>query len=639
MKRNTFLFFLAFGLFLFGCSSTNINSPQRVQQTCTTTPISSSESQEKQCCLKDTLVVKRAEEVCSLNDAKDSVSNASSTNVTVSPSVPLDFSRDYEFRGRFDYQKEEVVDSREGCFGANCQVNNVLVVNTKKKDLFDFFKDACQSLNDYIIEEDYLFILVSLSCFPLILLILSFLPSFKFLKNIYDVKKLPRIYKRIAQYCQCLGFYVEKILLYEFKSYNILSPSEDAENFFDETYNQLKFAIIDENKKVNNIAITGPYGAGKSSVWRTFCKKVNISRFKSVVEISLAKFNDPNEDGFLQIYNEPDVEKAIIQQLIFSKKYADLKYSNFPRIRNLTDLKTILLTMFMFALIALIVPFADEDVLCIVKAWAKNPFEIGTIYIPMTLSFIYIFIYYAIQKINKMRVSKINLKQFEVAIGNGESLFDKCINEIVYFFEATKCNCVVIEDLDRFNTLKYFTKLREINVLINNYPGIKNKVKFVYLVKDDILASEERTKFFDMIIPVVPILNGRTETIVYIKKHFLRESLNKVDKEKPYLSDTYLHKMAKYLNDLRLVKNCFNEFKVYKENATRVRGELELAKIIMQNRGELEDERIFSLVLLKNRNPREFQDLIKEKGTVFFCLNDAIVQYEKGKLDKKNGKV
>ena len=596
MKRNVFLFFLALGLFLSGCTSTNINSPQRVQQTCTATPISSSESQEKQCCLKDTLVIQRAEEVCSLNDAKDSVSNASSTNVTVSPSVPLDFSRDYELRGRLNYQKEEIIDSREGCFGANCQVNNVYIGNANEKKFFYSIKDTSQSLNAYLVEEKYLYALGIFSCVPLILSIVMIIQRSKTLK-----KKSKNI-----------------------GTYNILSPTEKADNVYDEIYKQLEYAIIEEEGKVNNIAISGPYGAGKSSVWQTFCEKMKVKEKKKIVEISLAKFNNPNENESSQTYSESEVECAIIQQFIFSKKYTDLKYSNVPRIYNLTDLKTILLTTFVFILFALIVPFANETILSVVKAWLKSPFEIGTIYIPLILSFVYILIFYAIQKINKLRISKINVKDLELTTCDEGSLFDKYINEIVYFFEATKCNCVVIEDLDRFDTLKYFTKLREINFLINNYPGIKENVKFVYLVKDDILTSEERTKFFDMIIPVIPVLNGRPETVKYIKDHFLRKTrkpVNEADKEKPFLGDGYLNTMAKYLSDLRLVKNCFNEFKVFKEAAER-------------NHGELDDEKIFTLVLYKNINPKDYQNLISEEGVLYYCLNDAVFEFEKETANK-----
>lgn len=50
--------------------------------------------------------------------------------------------------------------------------------------------------------------------------------------------------------------------------------------------------------------------------------------------------------------------------------------------------------------------------------------------------------------------------------------------------------------------------LRELNSLLNNYDKIHSKIVFVYAVKDDIFRDEDRTKFFDFIIPVVPIINS-----------------------------------------------------------------------------------------------------------------------------------
>ena len=42
------------------------------------------------------------------------------------------------------------------------------------------------------------------------------------------------------------------------------------------------------------------------------------------------------------------------------------------------------------------------------------------------------------------------------------------------------------------------------------------------MVCDDILQKYERTKFFDFIVPVVPVLNGDNATS-YIMKHFIRK--------------------------------------------------------------------------------------------------------------------
>ena len=64
------------------------------------------------------------------------------------------------------------------------------------------------------------------------------------------------------------------------------------------------------------------------------------------------------------------------------------------------------------------------------------------------------------------------------------------------------------EDLDRLDNPKIFVHLRELNNLLNNDDAIKGKpIVFVYAVRDDIFSKEDRTKFFDFIIPIVPVIN------------------------------------------------------------------------------------------------------------------------------------
>lgn len=54
------------------------------------------------------------------------------------------------------------------------------------------------------------------------------------------------------------------------------------------------------------------------------------------------------------------------------------------------------------------------------------------------------------------------------------------------------------------------------NFIINNYEGLKKPVKFVYAVKDELFHNkEERTKFFDYIIPVIPIINESNSEDVF----------------------------------------------------------------------------------------------------------------------------
>ena len=75
-------------------------------------------------------------------------------------------------------------------------------------------------------------------------------------------------------------------------------------------------------------------------------------------------------------------------------------------------------------------------------------------------------------------------------------IFNKYLDEIVYFFQVTKVKLVIIEDLDRFGTPNIFLKLRELNQLINESKIVGRHITFIYAVKDDIFKDEERTKFF-----------------------------------------------------------------------------------------------------------------------------------------------
>lgn len=82
------------------------------------------------------------------------------------------------------------------------------------------------------------------------------------------------------------------------------------------------------------------------------------------------------------------------------------------------------------------------------------------------------------------------------------------LDEILYFFSVSKYEVVFIEDLDRFDQSDIFVKLRELNQLINNSKKVKQNVVFVYAIKDDMFMNKERTKFFDFIIPVIPVINN-----------------------------------------------------------------------------------------------------------------------------------
>ena len=87
--------------------------------------------------------------------------------------------------------------------------------------------------------------------------------------------------------------------------------------------------------------------------------------------------------------------------------------------------------------------------------------------------------------VSNSRLNKLNLKDGEIEIVENTSIFNKHLDEILYFFEKTDYNVVMLEDLDRFESTDIFLKLRELNLLLNESKVIERKIFFVYAVRDD----------------------------------------------------------------------------------------------------------------------------------------------------------
>ena len=200
-----------------------------------------------------------------------------------------------------------------------------------------------------------------------------------------------------------------------------------------------------------------------------------------------------------------------------------------------------------------------------------------------------------------MKIDKISFKgteaKFDDAIDTDETIFDRDIKEIVYLLYSSKVECVVFEDLDRYDNINIFTKLRELNFLLNSFVlANKNQytVKFVYMLRDGLFLSKNRTKFFDFILPVVPIVDSRTSEHILVE---LFDSLNSAP------TKDILSKIALYIDDMRLLKNIVNEYTVY-------------SKVIQPKDIDLDPNKLFAIITLKNIFPYEFDLLQINQGYI-----------------------
>ena len=175
------------------------------------------------------------------------------------------------------------------------------------------------------------------------------------------------------------------------------------------------------------------------------------------------------------------------------------------------------------------------------------------------------------------------------------------MDEIIYFFEETKYRVVFIEDLDRFDSSDIFVKLRELNTILNSYEKIHRRIVFIYAIKDNMFKENDRTKFFDFIIPVIPIISSTNSGDLLIERH------NR-EKHSDTLDSDFFEFISPYINDMRILENIYNEFILYSETVYfDIDGEKKL---------ELNDKKMFAILVFKNQYPSAFADMQAGEGIV-----------------------
>lgn len=385
-----------------------------------------------------------------------------------------------------------------------------------------------------------------------------------------------------------------------------------------EAYNKaLDFAF--NNNDIKNIAIAGNYGAGKSTVWNTY---VHERKIKNVIMISLGKYEDEpikhfdkekeeqNEETKKeeQIEENNKIERKIINQILAQIKAENIPLSKYKFKENKSSCYTFKQTLPILFITLGIICFKYrkeiEELFIRTLIWKRLTFIFNVLLI------LYPIVYYAFEFIrhNKINISRISIKGTEANFGEefkeDETILDRDMREIVYLLSNSDTDAVVFEDLDRYDNNEIFTKLRELNFLLNSYintqkPNNSKPIRFVYMVRDGLFISKNRTKFFDFIISIVPIVDSKNSEAIILKE--LENSEHKIE-------DSLIFKISLYIDDMRLLKNIINEYKIFES-------------IIPLKEFELDPNKLFSLIVLKNIFPKEFEQLQLDQGYVYKVIN------------------
>lgn len=394
------------------------------------------------------------------------------------------------------------------------------------------------------------------------------------------------------------------------------------------------FKYIFENTDIKNVAIAGPYSAGKSSLLESYKKKHNNKKF---LHISLAHFEDVSGQNDRDNVKDTEtvLEGKILNQLIQQIKVENIPQTNFRVKRTVNNAKCVTFSLgtviFLLAILHLkyfktwsgwIASLTDSCLKTLLQKFA-NPYSL--IFSGILATVILGLGVYQIIKTqkNKNIFRKLSVQGNEIEIFGEEenSYFDKYLNEVLYLFENSGVDVIVFEDLDRFDNNKIFERLREINILSNiRLQNRKEKktvepLRFFYLLRDDIFVNKDRTKFFDFILPVVPVLDS-SNAYDQIKEHFEKGGIFTV------FDDKFLRGLSLYIDDMRVLKNIYNEFMVYYNKLNTI---------------ELNPNKMLAMVTYKNIFPRDFSDLQLNQGFVheLFSRKEEFIAREKKKCEEK----
>lgn len=394
--------------------------------------------------------------------------------------------------------------------------------------------------------------------------------------------------------------------------------------------NRLKFGIKDP--EVNNIALMGTYGSGKSTILKNLQEEDGIKNSINFLNLSLGSYNSVKSDNESEVSSNEDeklndkLEKSLVKQMIYREEKSKLPFSRFKKINHISIIN--LLPIIICFSVTIICFFYLNNFLNFqsiiyynLDMTTKTEYLVDLIIFMIFLIGI-IAIMYGLLKIilRQFKLSKFSVGQVSIeGNDNNSSYFNKYIDEIIYYFETKNYDVVVIEDIDRFNNILVFEHLKELNYLLNNSEQINRNITFIYSVKEDIFSinkntiegteSEIRTKFFEMIIPIIPVSDNFNAGEFLLPEMIKRGLVSEQEGEFEF----FLKDISLYIYNLRVLKNIISEFVLFKE----LHKDLKNASI---------DIKLFSIVTLKNLVPSLYTDLQKSEGFLYdlFVSKDVL---------------
>lgn len=343
------------------------------------------------------------------------------------------------------------------------------------------------------------------------------------------------------------------------------------------------------NPRIRNIAITGTFGVGKSSIIRSFDEQhksplrkrskflyISLGQYRHITPAAAAStttvLNPPaasstpggngtsvtvlncpckqscsnNQAEGSEVSQKNAIERRLLLQIYSKFKSKNFPYSCFRQIPDAPGiLQTALFVLFAMAILLLLLkaplaqlllewkPQCDQIKRVIQHVLDWHEFVEASLYGIVSIGAATLFAKGFRLLIPKIKTSSFALKgtnaEWNLERDACEDYLDQYTQELVYCLKRIRKkidNTVVFEDMDRLDEdvcVSIFTRLREINHILNTHLGHKTYVRFVFVIDDKIANRLVFDKFFDYILPIIPKLNQKSAEVI------LRKNLQKIN--------------------------------------------------------------------------------------------------------------
>lgn len=421
---------------------------------------------------------------------------------------------------------------------------------------------------------------------------------------------------------------------------------------YDETHHRmyldaLTYALRDDGGN-RNIALTGAYGTGKSSVLKGLTELKELQGRVLELSLSTVGVTEPRPDG------ESDanpaawtkaniIQKEIVKQILYRDPPQKTRGSRFRRLSRFHWHREVGVASWIASLLLAVAWLTGFTTQLAPLGESPDAAHIALAY--GSLWAVLASLIYSVRWLthNRVFLEKLSAGPATVSLApTSSNFFDQYMDEIVYYFEQSGRDVVIFEDIDRFEDVHIFETLRALNALLNGAEQIRRgrrtdwrplwrarrcqglvrgtkprrEVKFVYALRDSVfekLGNEpqpvtadehaksastprdeaeaevqraNRTKFFDVVIPIVPFVTHRNA-----------RDLMLAAMEGTEVSRDLIRVAAQFVADMRLITDLRNEYDIYASRlltpSTRMPG--------------LTADRLFALVLYKCVHMADFE--------------------------------